>query len=187
MAQRRFLVIPIVAFGGIGARYGPERAAAVVKSHTAGPCTRHQPGTRWCRQPGAAGEDLVISGRDVSSGAIGQDVAIPDARAPRGLSHVCDERGVFNGGAVMLKQAKVAATFFLVSFLLMAETTRDARAGSVLPDATKASVAEKLFRLDCGRSLANDESVWTPGENVGRSIDQRPRTTTREVGLLYLV
>jgi glyoxylase-like metal-dependent hydrolase (beta-lactamase superfamily II) len=25
--------------------------------------------------------------------------------------------------------------------------------------------------LDCGHSLANDESVWTPGENVGRSIE----------------
>jgi len=25
--------------------------------------------------------------------------------------------------------------------------------------------------LDCGRSLANDESVWTPGENVGRNIE----------------
>jgi N-acyl homoserine lactone hydrolase len=25
--------------------------------------------------------------------------------------------------------------------------------------------------LDCGHSLANDESVWTPGENVGRDIE----------------
>jgi N-acyl homoserine lactone hydrolase len=25
--------------------------------------------------------------------------------------------------------------------------------------------------LDCGRSLANDESVWTPGKNVGDSIE----------------
>jgi hypothetical protein len=28
-----------------------------------------------------------------------------------------------------------------------------------------------LYRVDCGRSLANDESVWTPGENVGKSIE----------------
>jgi hypothetical protein len=49
--------------------------------------------------------------------------------------------------------------------------TPDANAGSKLPDPIKAGVAEKLFRLDCGRSLANDESVWTPGENVGRSIE----------------
>src|ERR1700735_1394940 len=34
-----------------------------------------------------------------------------------------------------------------------------------------AGFAEKLYRLDCGHSLANDESVWTPGENVGRSIE----------------
>ena len=62
----------------------------------------------------------------------------------------------------MLK--KVAVTFVLVAFSLMMEGTPDASAGSTLPDAIKAGVAEKLFRLDCGRSLANDESVWTPGE-----------------------
>ena len=71
----------------------------------------------------------------------------------------------------MLRQAKVAATFVLVAFSLIMEGTRDASAGSILPDAIKAGVAEKLFRLDCGRSLANDELVWTPGDNVGRSIE----------------
>ena len=40
-----------------------------------------------------------------------------------------------------------------------------------LPDPNKAGVAEKLFRLDCGRSVANHESVWTPGKNVGRQIE----------------
>jgi N-acyl homoserine lactone hydrolase len=45
-----------------------------------------------------------------------------------------------------------------------------ATADSRLPDATSAGFADKLYRLDGGHSLANDESVWTPGENVGRSI-----------------
>jgi N-acyl homoserine lactone hydrolase len=45
-----------------------------------------------------------------------------------------------------------------------------ATADSRLPDATGAGFADKLYRLDGGHSLANDESVWTPGENVGRSI-----------------
>jgi N-acyl homoserine lactone hydrolase len=71
----------------------------------------------------------------------------------------------------MLRQTKVAVSFVLVAFSLMMEGTRDANAGSKLPDPIKAGVAEKLFRLDCGRSLANDESVWTPGENAGRSIE----------------
>jgi N-acyl homoserine lactone hydrolase len=71
----------------------------------------------------------------------------------------------------MLRQTKVAVSFVLVAFSLMMEGTPDANAGSKLPDPTKAGVAEKLFRLDCGRSLANDESIWTPGENVGRSIE----------------
>jgi N-acyl homoserine lactone hydrolase len=71
----------------------------------------------------------------------------------------------------MLIRAKVAVSFALVAFSLMMGGTPDANADSKLPDPIKAGVAEKLFRLDCGRSLANDESVWTPGENVGRSIE----------------
>ena len=70
----------------------------------------------------------------------------------------------------MLRRARVSVPFVLIAFSLMMESSPDANAGS-LPDPIKAGVAEKLFRLDCGRSLANDESVWTPGENVGRSIE----------------
>ena len=66
----------------------------------------------------------------------------------------------------MLTQTKVAASLVLVAFLLTMGGTPDVTAGPQLPDPIKAGVAEKLFRLDCGRSLANDESVWTPGENV---------------------
>ena len=71
----------------------------------------------------------------------------------------------------MLTKARVAALFVVAAFLLMLAATAEVNAGSELPDPIKAGVAEKLFRLDCGRSLANDESVWTPGENVGRSIE----------------
>ena len=71
----------------------------------------------------------------------------------------------------MLRQTKVAVSFVLVAFSLMMEGTPDANAGSKLPDPIKAGVAERLYRLDCGHSLANDESVWTPGENVGRDIE----------------
>jgi len=59
----------------------------------------------------------------------------------------------------------------MLALVLMIEVTRDADARSKLPDLVKAGVAEKLYRLDCGRSVANDESVWTPGENVGRNIE----------------
>jgi N-acyl homoserine lactone hydrolase len=44
-------------------------------------------------------------------------------------------------------------------------------AESRLPEPTQAGFVDKLYRLDGGHSLANDESVWTPGENVGRSIE----------------
>jgi N-acyl homoserine lactone hydrolase len=40
-----------------------------------------------------------------------------------------------------------------------------------LPNASSAGFVEKLYRLDCGRSLANDQSIWTPGENQGHSIE----------------
>jgi N-acyl homoserine lactone hydrolase len=71
----------------------------------------------------------------------------------------------------MLRQAKFAVSFVVVAFLLIAEGALDARADSKLPDPRNAAVAQQLFRLDCGRSLANDESVWTPGQNVGVSIE----------------
>jgi N-acyl homoserine lactone hydrolase len=51
------------------------------------------------------------------------------------------------------------------------DSTLTATTGSKLPDPTRAGSADKLYRLDGGHSLANDESVWTPGENVGKSIE----------------
>jgi N-acyl homoserine lactone hydrolase len=71
----------------------------------------------------------------------------------------------------MLRQTSVAASLVMPALLLLMAGTRDASAVSKLPDPARAAVAEKLYRLDCGHSLANDESVWTPGENVGRDIE----------------
>src|ERR1700722_12122794 len=71
----------------------------------------------------------------------------------------------------MLKHTKMAIISILVASSLSIGGTRTAIADPKLPDPTKAASAEKLYRLDCGHSLANDESVWTPGENVGRSIE----------------
>ena len=71
----------------------------------------------------------------------------------------------------MLRRTKIAASSVLLAVLLVIAGAPNANAGSGLPDPAKAGVAEKLFRLDCGHSLANDESVWTPGDNVGRSIE----------------
>ena len=71
----------------------------------------------------------------------------------------------------MLRPTRVAVSFVILALMLMLEGTRDANARSKLPDPVNAGVAEKLYRLDCGHSLANDESVWTPGENVGRNIE----------------
>jgi glyoxylase-like metal-dependent hydrolase (beta-lactamase superfamily II) len=51
------------------------------------------------------------------------------------------------------------------------ESTLTAPARSKLPDAARAGFADKLYRLGGGHSIANDESVWTPGENVGRNIE----------------
>src|SRR3984957_8768040 len=71
----------------------------------------------------------------------------------------------------MLRPTTVGASFLTFALMLVMGGTKDANARSKLPDPSNAGVAEKLYRLDCGRSLANDESVWTPGENVGRNIE----------------
>ena len=71
----------------------------------------------------------------------------------------------------MLKRARTAILSFLAAASLLVDGPLTATAEVRLPDATSAGFAEKLYRLDCGHSLAKDESVWTPGENVGRSIE----------------
>ncbi len=71
----------------------------------------------------------------------------------------------------MLKHTRTAVLSLLAGASLSLDGAPVATAESRLPDAAKAGFADKLYRLDCGHSLANDESVWTPGENVGRSIE----------------
>ena len=71
----------------------------------------------------------------------------------------------------MLKHARTTIISILFASSLSIGGTLTAAGASNLPDPMKAGFAEKLYRLDCGRSLANDESVWTPGENVGKSIE----------------
>jgi N-acyl homoserine lactone hydrolase len=71
----------------------------------------------------------------------------------------------------MLKHARTTIISILFAASLSIGGAAPAAGASDLPDPTKAGFAEKLYRVDCGHSLANDESVWTPGENVGRSIE----------------
>ena len=71
----------------------------------------------------------------------------------------------------MSRTTTVAATCVMYVVLFVVGGTRTASAGSKLPDPIHAGVADKLYRVDCGHSLANDESVWTPGENVGRNVE----------------
>ena len=86
----------------------------------------------------------------------------------------CNARRVFRfqtGGLDVLKLTGTAIPSFPAASSLSLGGTRLTTANSKLPDPATAGFAEKLYRLDCGHSLANDESVWTPGENVGRSIE----------------
>ena len=68
-----------------------------------------------------------------------------------------------------MKQSSVVISLAMLALMLAGAA--DATAAFKLPDPHRAGVAERLYRLDCGHSLANDESVWTPGENVGRDIE----------------
>lgn len=71
----------------------------------------------------------------------------------------------------MLRHTKVAVTSVAMSLLFLLDGAAHAHAGAGLPDPARAGVADKLYRVDCGRSAANDESVWTPGQNVGKRIE----------------
>ena len=71
----------------------------------------------------------------------------------------------------MIKHTRTVITSILVASSLSIGGAWAALAESKLPDPATAGFAEKLYRVDCGHSLANDESVWTPGENVGKSIE----------------
>ena len=71
----------------------------------------------------------------------------------------------------MLSQTRTSASCAVLALLIMGAATREVNARSKLPDPVNSGAADRLYRLDCGHSLANDESVWTPGENVGRSIE----------------
>jgi N-acyl homoserine lactone hydrolase len=70
----------------------------------------------------------------------------------------------------MLRQIRLAVSLCALTLVLMLQNANDANAGSVLPEPSGSGSADRLYRLDCGHSLANDESVWTPGENAGRDI-----------------
>jgi N-acyl homoserine lactone hydrolase len=70
-----------------------------------------------------------------------------------------------------LRHTRTAVLSLLVAASLLPNGALTATTDSKLRDKTRAGFADKLYRLDCGHSLANDESVWTPGENVGRSIE----------------
>src|ERR1700759_1397604 len=72
----------------------------------------------------------------------------------------------------MFQHARTAILSILIASSLSIGGTRIATAaGSKLPDPATAGFAEKLYRLDWGHSLANDEAVGPPGQNIGRSIE----------------
>src|SRR3984893_6883466 len=71
----------------------------------------------------------------------------------------------------MSRQPRAALSLAMLALMLFFGGTANANASSKLPDPHRAGAADKLYRLDCGHSLANDKSVWTPGENVGRNIE----------------
>jgi N-acyl homoserine lactone hydrolase len=71
----------------------------------------------------------------------------------------------------MLKHAKTTIMSIVIVSSLSIGGASAETIDKNLPDPATAGFAEKLYRVDCGHSLANDESVWTPGENVGKSIE----------------
>jgi hypothetical protein len=89
--------------------------------------------------------------------------------ARRGAARLGSALRLRRGGTVMLQRLNLSASAVPEVSRTPTEIAR-ASATSRLPDPAKAGIADKPFRLDRGRSVANDESVWIPGENVGRSV-----------------
>jgi N-acyl homoserine lactone hydrolase len=73
----------------------------------------------------------------------------------------------------MIKHTRTAIMSILVTSSVSVGGTWAATADSTLPDPATAGFAEKLYRMDCGHSLANDESVWTPGKTLERVSNSR--------------
>jgi N-acyl homoserine lactone hydrolase len=71
----------------------------------------------------------------------------------------------------MLKHTGTALLSFLAAASLLLDVTPTKAADSSLPDATRAGFAERLYRLDCGHSLAN--------ERVGLDAWRKCRTEHR--------
>ncbi len=63
-------------------------------------------------------------------------------------------------------RSRPTAMFVAAALFVMPESAMLAEDG-----ATPTGTIDKLYHIDCGHSLANDESVWTPGQNVGKSIE----------------
>ena len=59
------------------------------------------------------------------------------------------------------------AAAFCVAVVSYAQADNLVAAG----DDKRVATIDRLYRVDCGHSLANDESVWTPGENKDKSIE----------------
>jgi N-acyl homoserine lactone hydrolase len=72
---------------------------------------------------------------------------------------------------MMMSPMQRATLGLLPAIMLALVGTTAVNAHSKLPSSTGAGAAEKLYRIDCGRSLANDESVWTPGQNIRSEIE----------------
>jgi N-acyl homoserine lactone hydrolase len=70
----------------------------------------------------------------------------------------------------MPRRTKGVLSAAVVALWFAAGNASTAGAAYQLPKPSASGTADKLYRLDCGHSTANDESVWTPGENVGRSV-----------------
>src|SRR3954467_4911954 len=71
----------------------------------------------------------------------------------------------------MFKRTRTAIMSILIVSSFLTGRASPGATDEKLPDPATAGFAEKLYRVDCGHSLANDESVWTPGENAGKSIE----------------
>jgi glyoxylase-like metal-dependent hydrolase (beta-lactamase superfamily II) len=86
-----------------------------------------------------------------------------------------------NSGATEMRLGSLST--FVVVALSAAQASSVLAAEPAKPSAT----IDKLYHIDCGHSLANDESVWTPGENKRKSIEFSSTCYLIQRGTEYLM
>ncbi|WP_085715244.1 N-acyl homoserine lactonase family protein [Pseudomonas sp. B28(2017)] len=65
----------------------------------------------------------------------------------------------------------IASLLFVFNLPAIAESESKKSLITAAPVLHTTGVADRLYRVDCGRSVTHDMSIWTPGQNIGKTAE----------------